>query len=113
MERVVESGKGEGVEVRVWAVKVMSEVVKTCSDAQLAQNCHRWRATLVAALQVRERGTCRHYSHCDPPPSLAPVVWLCGACVRLWRLWWAELTAHLQLSGTSLPPPSLPSSLLS
>ena len=42
----------EGGEVKVWAVRVMSEAVKTCSEKGLAQNCQLWRTTIVTALQV-------------------------------------------------------------
>ena len=50
-ECVVEDG--EGVEVRVWAVRVMREVVTRCSDCLLRTHSQRWTAILVSALEVR------------------------------------------------------------
>ena len=43
----------EGEEVRVWAVRVMREVIENCSEAQLVQKCGQWRSVIVSALQVR------------------------------------------------------------
>ena len=42
----------EGEEVRVWAVRVMREVVGPSSLTQLLQKCGQWRVTLISALKV-------------------------------------------------------------
>ena len=70
---------GEGVKVKVWAVKAMSEAVVKCSDSQLAQSCQRWRASLASALQVEKvlsTSLCEHPLSPSPPPpsSLAAVL---------------------------------------